>query len=556
MTTPPSPSHRIGCTIMGVLAGLMLFVAGSPPFVYAWMTTPADRVYTGLMFDVPDHAQYWSWVTASRGALFISNTMTPEPNSPIFLNPMMWSLARVQAVTGLGFAGLFQVWRLLACVVLGVSLVQSFRVLITDRATRRIAYLLAVGGAGFGWLLVVTKIVRHLPDVPYPLDLYVVEPNTFFASYAYPYLALAQGLVLATIVGAYRAHLTGTWRGYVMAIGGAAALACTHAYDLISVYAVLGSYGLWVTIAERRLPRRLAAVVMLVGLVSGPIALYYQRLTAADPLWRAVLAQYANAGVWTPPPVHLLVLMGVSLVLALMALPRAARAGGAGPLLAVWAVLGGLLAYLPVVFQIKLLTAWQFPLAVLAAIACRDVLWPARARLGGFGAALLGRPAIAVGLVAGLALPTNLYLYAWRFTELRRHDLPYFLSRDDRDALEWLAANTTKDDVVLAPLDIGQFVPNYGGSRTVLAHWAMTNRFFARRDDVARFFAPSTPDEARRAILARDAVTFVLRPASLPPVVFDPGGAPGFTRVFAAGSSAVYRVERPVLAAAGGSSAP
>ena len=33
------------------------------------------------MFDVPDHAQYWSWVTSSRQGLFIPNTMTPEPNA-------------------------------------------------------------------------------------------------------------------------------------------------------------------------------------------------------------------------------------------------------------------------------------------------------------------------------------------------------------------------------------------------------------------------------------------------------------------------------------------
>jgi hypothetical protein len=65
---------------------------------------------------------------------------------------------------------------------------------------------------------------------------------------------------------------------------------------------------------------------------------------------------------------------------------------------------------------------------------------------------------------------------------------------------------------VLAPLELGQFVPNLGQSRAVVAHWAMTVRYFERRDAAARFFARDTPDEEREALLAREGVTLVVRP--------------------------------------------
>ena len=534
---------RVPCSRMGLLVGLLLFVAGLPPFLYAWLSTPADRVYTGLMFDVEDHAQYWSWVTASHDGLFIANTMTPEPNPPTFLNAMMWSLAQVQQATGLSFAGLFQVWRLLGCLVLGVALVMSFRRFVPDPRRRAVAYLLAIGGSGLGWTLVAAKYAQHLADVPFPLDVYVVEPNTWFATLAYPYLALAQGLVLGALFGAYRVDQDGHWHGYVMAIGCAVALGFTHSYDLLTVYGVLAAYWVWSAWRTRHLPLRLTAVTVAIGAASGPIALYYKILTSSDPVWQAVLAQYVNAGVWTPPHVHLVILMGLPLLLAVAAVPGAFRRGGADPFLAIWAIVGVCLAYLPVVFQIKLLTAWQFPLAILGAHTWSETVAPWLARTWRRGGARPLQPAVSLALLAALVVPTNLYLVAWRFLELRRHERPYYLHRDEVAALEWLSANTGPDDVVIAPLEIGQFVPNYGGSRSFLAHWAMTTQFFARREAAERFFDPATDDGRRRAVLANDRVTVVLRPdVPAGATLFDPRTSAQFEPVFSRPHASVFRV--------------
>lgn len=535
--------ERMGCARMGLIAGLLLFCAGSPPFLYGWLSTPADRVYTGLMFDVPDHAQYWSWVTAARDGLFIANTMTPEPNAPIFMNVMMWSLAQVQRATGLSFAGLLQVWRLLACLVLGVAVVKGFRVLVPDPGRRSAAYVMAIAGSGLGWLLVLAKYAKGLPDIPFPLDVYVVESNTWFASFAYPYLALAQGLVLASLFGAYRVDRDGEWDGYVIAIGSAIALALTHAYDLLTVYGVLGTYWLVVAWRTRRMPARLTAVLLAIGITSGPVAAYYQMLTSGDALWRAILAQYANAGVWTPPHLHLVILMGLPLLLAIPAWPSALRRGGPDTFVAIWAALAVGLIYLPVVFQIKLLTAWQFPLAILAARTWQDRLVPWLSRLSPAALAPARRPAVALALLVAFVVPTNAYLMVWRFVELRRHERPYYLHRDELAALEWLDANSSKQDVVLAPLEIGQFVPNYGDSRAFIAHWAMTNHFFARRDASEQFFDPRTGDARRRTVMDADAVTFVLRPEVTDGTpLFDPGTSGLFEPVFSRPHASVFRV--------------
>ena len=67
---------------VAMLAALVLVVTGMP-YLYGWLAADPGNVYTGLMYDVSDHTQYWSWVTASRHGLFISNYRFRPPVQPI-----------------------------------------------------------------------------------------------------------------------------------------------------------------------------------------------------------------------------------------------------------------------------------------------------------------------------------------------------------------------------------------------------------------------------------------------------------------------------------------
>lgn len=487
----------------GVIAAL--WVVTSAPYFYGTHLAAPDRVFTGFLIDVPDHAQYWSWVRESRDSLFIRNTMTPEANAPIFMNIMMWLLARAQSALGMSFPVLFQVWRGAALVAMIVAL-RSFLIhVVPDAPTRRTAFWLAVMGSGFGWILIVAKTLLRLPEAPFPTDIYTAEPNTFLGLLAYPYFPLAQSCVLLACVGVWRAHVLNDRGGILLA--GAAAFSGTalHAYDLLVMAAALGSFLLVTWVHERRVPWRLAVAAGTAGMCGAPVALYYARLTADDPLWQSILTQYANAGVWTPPHIHLVVLMGVSLLLAVAALLSRTLPDTGARFAAGWAVAGIALVYIPTVFQIKMLAAWQFPLAILAAH------WWHRRVVGSTWAASRHRhlQLATTALIATAAL-TNVYLYAWRVSELRRRDTPYFMHVDESAALAWLSGHTSPEDVLVAPESVGRFVPGLGHTRTYLAHWAMTNRYFERRDAVARFFSVDAEPRWREALLRREGVTMVL----------------------------------------------
>jgi hypothetical protein len=327
-------------------------------------------------------------------------------------------------------------------------------------------------------------------------------------------------------------------------------LGLQHGYDLFHIYAFVGCLTLWLGLRDglRVRPFLLGAAICVWSL---PAALYLASLTRLDAIWRGVLAQYGNAGIYTPAPALLPVMFGLPLVLLLIYRPPAAGPVAVTPreaLLRIWLVVGFLMLYVPTDFQIKMLAGWQIPVSILAVRALLRGLAPALARRRGRPApAACRRRWPAAGLLAALAvavvIPVNLYLFAWRFVDLNRHDYPFYLHRDDAAALSWLDTNAGASDIVLSSLAVGQYVPGFTNSRPYLAHWAQTLDYFRRRDEVARFYDAAEADAARRALLRREGITYIIRgPAEEAVGAFQPAGAPYLRPVHTTGRTVVYRV--------------
>ncbi len=119
-------------------------------------------------------------------------------------------------------------------------------------------------------------------------------------------------------------------------------------------------------------------------------------------------------------------------------------------------------------------------------------------------------PGLAAAALLAVVVPTNLYLFAWRFIDLGRHTYPYYLSDNEVAALTWLRDNGTGDDVVLASLGLGQYVPAISGERAVLAHWAQTVDYFAKREEVMAFYNVDTSEAERMALLDKYNVRYVI----------------------------------------------
>ena len=477
----------------------------------------------------------------------IANPLTPEPGSPRFFNLQWWLLGHLAYDTPLGPNGAYQILRLLALAAFAAALAVFCTAFA--RPQRAWAFTLVMLSGGFGWALVLAK--SWTGELRNPLSVQIAEANTVFSAMAFPHLLVAGALTLTIFSACFQA--TGARRGrwLTLIVVATLALGFSHGYDLIPTLLMPGIAAAVTLVKYRRWPR-LAAPVIALAASAAPPALYALSLTRLDSTWRDVLAQYGNAGVFTPPPPQLIILLGLPLLLALWQLrPAAWQAAEARQrFVRIWFVFGFALIYIPTNYQIKMLTTYQVPVCLLAAQTWLTFQPWLVARSGRVWRGATPRwlaPALATALVLFVTL-TNLYLTSWRILDLHRARHPYYLTAGDVQALTTIGEVAQPGQIVLAAPDIGLFVPVYADARPFVAHWAQTLDFFARRDTAMRAFAADTPESDRRQILAANGIAFVIagptegvRGGSMPPPWFglEQLGATTATPVH---GSAVYRV--------------
>jgi len=496
----------------------IVLVLTTIPYVYASLSAPAERRFVGFILNTSDHAQYLSWYKAFQSEPLISNLQTSEPNPPIFFNLLWWGLAQLGKITGLGYSQVYQIFRWAAGAFF-LSMTYSFTALFFREAhVRRLAFSIVAFGAGLGWILVALKYLLGQPDVMFPLDVYVSEGNSFLCILGYPHFAEAACLILAVIGLLLYGERSGQLRYAVYAGLTALFLGLQHGYDLIIVWAVPTAYGALVFWRTRRWPVYWFKAMLITGLISWPPALYSVLLTRLNPIWKEVLAQFANAGVYTPDPLHMLILMGAPLILALASAgwllwrglrhKQAEALAPANLFLIVWLFVGWALTYIPADFQIHMISSWQVPVAFLATIGLVAAA-PALQRRWPTLHAALSPTRLGLALVVFVAL-TNVYLYFWRFIDLHRYEYPYFLHQSEFEAMDWLEQNTRPGAVVFSSYDVGRYVPGLSGRVAFLSHWAQTVDFFTKRDLVSAFYAGTLTTEQRQQVLQHYGVAYVL----------------------------------------------
>jgi hypothetical protein len=540
----PSEWKFIGVVILTVL------VLTSLPYAFATLSAPPERYFMGFILNVDDHSQYLSWYKAFQTDYLIPNTLTSEPNPPIFFNLLWWALGRLGHYSGLSYIAVYQFFRWLAGVFFLVMVYVFVALIFPSIYQRRIAFLVISLGSGLGWLLVVLKYTLTRGNLLFPMDVYIAEGNSFLCILGYPHFAEAAGLILVVLwlllVGEQQEKLRyAVYAGLV-----ALFLGWQHAYDLLIVWGVPVAYAGARLLLDRQLPLYWVKAVLIVGLLSWPPALYSVLLTHLNPIWEEVLAQFANAGVYSPSPPHMFILMGVPLIMALVTLALylghdlkreviGQSLSGKGLFVVVWFVVGWGLTYIPTDFQVHMINSWQVPVGLLATIGFFNYVIPTFGRRR--DASRLTTQMILVFIV--LVVLTNIYLLLWRFVDLNRHDYPFYLYRDEVAAMRWLEDYAPADSIVFSAYDTGRYIPGISGQRAFLAHWAQTIDFYDKSKLVEEFFAEGTDDIRRKQMLRQYNVDYILYgPAEQVLGNYVPDNSAFLTLAFSAPRAKVYKV--------------
>ncbi len=530
---PRHAEWRFGTALLALVLLLSTAVAA-----FAYLSAPPDRHFTGVIFNIPDHNQYFAWMRDLAHANLAPNRLTAEPNEPALFHLLWWSAGRAGALFDLGPGASFGALRVLAILTLFPIAYAFIHIAVANALQRRLAMLLFTFGGGLGIVWVVVKYLQGLPDAPFPFDIYTSEPNSFFIALAFPHFGIALALVIAMIGLTLYAQQRQQLR-YAVAAGFVGTLiGLQHAYDLLTIYSVLGLWGLLIWRRDGRFPLFLGKAALIIAVCTIPPAAYLSYLVLTDATWGGKLAQFDNAGAWTPNPLHLPILMGVPLFLALLAFrPRMLRSrNDAEILVGIWFLAHFVLAYLPVKFQIHLLLGWQIPIAILGALALTNIIGPwLRTH-----APRMATPAL-IGILS-LCFVTNAYIFAWRFIDLGRHEQPYYLSQDEVAALAWLNQETTRADVVLGTLEINQHVPVWSDARAFLAHWAGTLDYYRKVELANLVLDPTTPNAQRQAVFDEFGVTYLIVRETDSPRDQLTAAMPTLQPVFTRGEVSIYAV--------------
>jgi len=265
---------------MAVLTAAVLAITALP-YLYARISTPSDLVYTGLML-----------TSRSRAVLVVDHRVAHRAvhqqhddargQSRHIREPDDVALAQTQAAFGLPFSGVVPVVARAGDRLLVPALMAFVNIMMPERERRVSAMLIALFGAGFGWMLIVAKKVSGTADVSWPTDL-IRGAQYLLVDLAYPHIAFAQALILLTMLGA-------CWRIEAKAGRiGSCRSRCRLAFRLTRIRPDHGLCGAG-RVRYRDMGSRSTIPDAADGggacsrRVLGPAALYYQRLTSGDPL--------------------------------------------------------------------------------------------------------------------------------------------------------------------------------------------------------------------------------------------------------------------------------
>lgn len=532
-----------------VLAGILLFLTALP-YVFGYIAAPPDQQFMGLVFNVSDHTQYFSWYRELQNGFLAENKLTPEPNEPIFFNLLWWVLGKVGLWTRLEVAQVFQIFRLFAGAVFICVVYWFCSFFFDDVWKRKITCLIITCGSGLGWILIVLKYTLTNGELLFPLDVYRAGSNSFLSIMAFPHFVIANSLIIITLALVLRGYEKKRL-SYSFAAGFVALiLGWQHAYDLITIYAVILAFAIFEAIKGKNIPWYLVWSGLIVGLLSCSAAIYSVYITTAYPIWKAVLAQFDNAGVFTADPFHMLILVGLPLIVAVLTfdgLVPLQQRGHRELFIKTWFLTSFFVGYLPTNYQVHLTNCWQVPVGILATIGLFSRIIPYLEPKKGIQMIRRNQErfhhALSVLFVLAV-IPTSVYLLAWRFLDLSRHRYPYFLYRDELNALAWLEENTIPSDVVLSTRTVGQYIPAFSGNKAFLAHWAQTVDLYGKTEMVQRFFDLETDDSYRLNLLDEFNVRYVLYGRVERELgEYDPSISPYLVEVFSSPGTQIFRVE-------------
>jgi hypothetical protein len=467
-----------------LVAALILILSSIPTWAGELAQTN-ELHFRGIYFDPQDYSVDSSMMQAGRlGEWAYEFRFTTETPHPAYVRLFYITLGRVGKWIHLRVDQTYELARWIFGFTALLALYDLFRRIFQETFWARAGFLLAVLGAGLGWLQL---FLHWSPGTITPIDFWFIDGYVLFSLSLFPHFTFAlTGMCIA--VSLWLEYLkTRRWLHVFWITIIAVLVQATNpiAFAVVDV-GMLGAtlFAWW---QERRAQWRDVGALSLLALAQLPLLIYNFIVLTRDPLW----SQYTLEN-QTLSPSFIYYLLGFALfwplVIAGGIVATRKRIPAAGMAL-FWIVSAFLLAYAPVGIQRRFLLGITIPMGILSVWILKELSDPAVAKNPG----LVRWRNDAVVLFIFLASISSLYLSLGRAAYLQSHPAEFFYPASVDNAVEWLNGRASANDFVLASEQSAQIVAQKTDLRVYFGHEMETLNFEAKQKDVISFYENKQP---------------------------------------------------------------
>lgn len=468
-----------------IFATTILLVVLTVPFIWAYAVAVPNYHFMGALLNPIDGVSYQArMVEGMDGGWRFHLPYTPEEHQGIYLYTFYLLLGHASRMLGVAPVLLFHTARLVGAAMMFFALYRFIADWTDSVQQRRLTWIMAALGGGLGWIaMAFNYLAPDMLQLPEAFPLQAAYANAHFPWGIACLLVVAHELAINVLADEVR--FPGVDVESVAVFVATVYLASTSPFPLLPLGLGYGILLIWRWVRSGYPPREGIAWGALVAVSALPFAIYSLWATsAANPVFHAWYGQ----NVTLSPPVWAYVIgFGPLLLLAAVGIAGTRERLNAGDVfLLAWLVAGALALYAPLSVQRRFSMGLIVPLAIYAGRGLWRILLP--------GLGVRWRTAVEVAVFT-LILPST--VFALLLPMLASLDQmatdnggPYYISRSEERAMQWLAQNQS-GGLVLASPSTSLFLPAYG-QRVVCGHPMETVHAKEREEAVLEYYEGKT----------------------------------------------------------------